>query len=193
MPKLYVRRGGAWVHVLPRAWRGTSWVGTLLREAAAAISALIYSGPTWSFYLTAAEAVTQFPNATDRNRLKATGTTNDYHTLQRSFPVTAGTTYTMSIRGQADAVSTFLGFEFYSGATFLASAGDFNPTTGVASGTGTGTLTDLGGGVYRYDKTYAIPAGVTTLIVRLLMANAAAAASFIPSGEAILVSELTLT
>lgn len=161
--------------------------------AAPALSPLMYATPTWSFTNSAAEAVTKFSTGQNRNRLIATGTTSTNHTLQRTFTVTAGLSYTLSILGQADAVSTFLGFEFYNGGTFLTSAGRFNATTGQVTGTGAGTLTNLGGGLYRYDKTYTIPAGMTALTVRLLVGNSSGTGSFVANGEAVFVSELTFS
>jgi hypothetical protein len=191
----YVRRGGVTV-------KGTRYArsGGVLVEGrprpfvpAPVLSALVYPNPPWSFSASEATVVETFSSGANRNRLAATGTTSSTHTLQRAFAVTAGATYRFSVLGQADTVSTFLGFEFYNGGTFLASAGRFNPTTGQATGTGVGALTDLGGGVYRYDKDYLAPSGVTDLNVRLLVGNASGTGSFLAAGEAVLVSELTLT
>lgn len=188
----YVRTGGVLQARSNLVRSGGVWVQSA-RVLASFNSADIYPSATFSFYLVAREIAKKFIHGPDRNKIVATGAASDFHTIQRAFPVTAGLTYRVSILGQADAVSTFLGFEFYNGTTFLASGGQFNPFTGVANGAGVGTLTHLGGGIYRYDKDYLIPSGVTSLNVRLLVGNAAGTGSFIANGEAIFTGVLNFT
>lgn len=193
MATVFVRVGSAWREVETRVRRSSAW-GLAKASIPSFLSSLIYTGPTWTLYLATAQAQNKFSDGADKNLLTATGATSDVHTVQRAaYTVTTGLTYRISIRGQGTGVSTFLGFEFYNGASFAASAGKFNPTTGVANGTGVGTLTDLGGGIYRYDKDYVIPAGMTALTVRMLLGNSTTTGAFIPAGEGIYVSNMTIT
>ena len=174
----YVRSGGLLVEGRPAP------------HVANLLSADVYSSPPWTYYLTAVEAVAKFPDGTDRNRLYATGAVADFHTTSRTFAVTAGVTHKLRYLIQAD-TSGRLSMNLYNAGAYLAWGGDINPTTGSTNGASGVTLTNLGSGVYQYEFTYTIPAGVSNIEVRPSLSNASNVGSYVAAGESMFLGAMT--
>lgn len=160
----------------------------VLHYPPATLSADVYFGATKNNLST--EPVTKFPNGADRVRLLATGSTLLFHYVAETFTVTAAT-YKLAVTMQADTIH-LVDMELYTGGSaFFAWGGQTNLTTGTNNNAA--TITDLGGGVWRYEKNFAFPADTTSMQVRFFVANSAGAIEYIQAGEAIFAGDLTLT
>lgn len=163
------------------------------------LSALVYPTPPWGFFNTSAEAVLQFADATDRNRLYSTGTTQVNHTLSLDHSVAGGQVRKLMLEFSGDNAETRFTVQFYNGgSSYAGRSAVLSSTTGVVdSAAETGSLggqptviTDLGSGRFRFEQTITIPSGVTVMQTRFLILDATSD-FYISTGQSFFAGQMT--
>lgn len=180
-----VRHGNAWVAREHRVRRDGIW--QVLVPGTLPTSSPVFPGPPWWFSMLAAQPVTTFPDGSNRNRLYATGSAAGWHSMGRTWSVTPGQVRRLRFLYQAD-TPVRLQPELYTPAYVW--GGLIDPATGAPPGNGA-TVTGIASGVFRYDWDYSVPAGVSSIEVRLVLYRADGTGSYVAGGESVFVGAVS--
>lgn len=150
------------------------------------MSSQVYQSTEWTFTNTASETVEVFDNGENRNKLSATAATSVEHKLTKSFAVTAGEVFRLSVRLEPG-TTRYTNIGIFKGTTLQAAASiDLEVGT-----TDVGILSSNVDGSYGFSWDYTIPASTTSMTIRVLVQNSARTGTYVQAGENIYAGLLT--